>query len=195
MTKKQEKQPQEEKAEDKKPKIKAYFSRERVVADNKDSAKELYDQSRLGEIVEIGEEGKLQYSLVEGLYLLEKKRMDVYDSKNKKLKFDDFVKKARKLEPDFWIRYVVFRDMRNRGYVVKTALKFGADFRVYDRGIKPGEDHAKWIVYPVHEGEHLTWYDFAAKNRVAHSTKKRLLIGIVDEEADVTYYEIRWIRP
>ena len=80
-------------------------------------------------------------------------------------------------------------------YIVKTALKFGADFRIYDRGVKPGEDHAKWVVFPVHEGETLTWYEFAAKNRVAHSTKKRLLIGIVDDESDVTYYEIKWVRP
>ena len=85
--------------------------------------------------------------------------------------------------------------MRNRGYIVKTALKFGADFRIYDRGIKPGEDHAKWIMYPVKETDSLTWYEFSAKNRVAHSTRKRLLIAVVDEENDVTYYEIAWTRP
>ena len=87
------------------------------------------------------------------------------------------------------------RDRGSRGYIVKTALKFGADFRVYDRGVKPGEDHARWVVYPVHEGSVLTWYEFAAKNRVAHSTKKRLMLGIVDDEGDVTYYEVRWMRP
>jgi tRNA-intron endonuclease len=85
--------------------------------------------------------------------------------------------------------------MRARGYVVKTALKFGADFRVYDRGIKPGQAHAKWILYPVNEGDVMTWYEFAAKNRVAHSTRKNLLIGIVDSESDVTYYEVNWLRP
>ena len=99
------------------------------------------------------------------------------------------------MEPNFWVRYQVYKDMRNRGYIVKTALKFGADFRVYDRGIKPGEDHARWIVYPVHEASVLTWYEFAAKNRVAHSTKKRLMLGIVDDENDCTYYEVRWMRP
>ena len=95
--------------------------------------------------------------------------------------FEQFLKKATRLEPNFWIRYSVFKDMRNRGYIIKTALKFGADFRVYDRGVKPGEDHARWIIYPVHEGSVLTWYEFAAKNRVAHSTKKRLMMGIVDD--------------
>ena len=85
--------------------------------------------------------------------------------------------------------------MRNRGYIVKTALKFGADFRVYDRGVKPGDDHAKWIMYPVSESSMLTWYEFSAKNRVAHSTRKKLLIAIVDEEGDCTYYSISWTRP
>ena len=105
------------------------------------------------------------------------------------------IKKAKKQEPNFWIRYCVFSDFRKRGYIIKTALKFGADFRVYERGVKPGEDHAKWVVYPVHEASTLTWYEFSAKNRVAHSTKKRLMIGVVDDEGDVTYYEIRWMRP
>ena len=172
-------------------KIEAFLVRERIYAENKDEAKSLYDQSRFGEV----DRDKVYYSLVEGLYLLEKGRMDVYDGRNKKLKFDEYVRKARRVEPEFWIRYCVFKDMRNRGYIVKTALKFGADFRVYDRGVKPGEDHAKWILYPVHEGNVFSWYEFSAKNRVAHSTRKNLLIGIVDEENDVTYYNIAWIRP
>jgi tRNA-intron endonuclease len=96
---------------------------------------------------------------------------------------------------NFWISYCAYKNLRSRGYIVKTALKFGAEFRVYDKGIKPGEDHAKWIVFPVHESETLTWYDFSAKNRVSHSTRKNLLIAVVDDEDDVTYYEVKWVKP
>jgi tRNA-intron endonuclease len=172
--------------------VQAIFARERVITEDSNEAKELFDQSRFGSMLE---SNKLQLSLTEAAYLIEKKRLEVLDGRNKPINFDKFIKKAKKIEPNFWIRYCVFKNMRDRGYIIKTALKFGADFRVYDRGVKPGEDHAKWIVYPVHESEALTWYEFAAKNRVAHSTKKKLLIGIVDEESDVTYYEIRWVRP
>src|SRR3989338_1059366 len=163
---------------------------ENVIADDKGSARQLYDSSRFGE----PREGKIDYSFVETLYLLEKAKIAVKDGK-KSLKFKDLLNKARKVEPNVWLKYIVFRDMRSRGYVVKTAFKFGADFRVYDRGVKPGEDHAKWILYPVHEGSTLTWHEFSAKNRVAHSTRKRLLLGIVDVEEDVTYYEVHWTRP
>lgn len=181
-------------AKDKKPKEKAraIFAAEQVICEPSDAARDLYAQSRFGATLE---EGKIQMSLIEALYLLEKEKLTVADLRGRLYDFSSFIKKAKRIEPNFWVRYCVFKDMRNRGYVVKTALKFGADFRVYDRGIKPGEDHARWVLYPIHEGTTLTWYEFAAKARVAHSTKKRLLIGIVDDEGDVTYYEIKWMRP
>ena len=171
-------------------KISAYFLGRIVIADNKSQANELYDKSRFGEL----KDNKLQYSLVEALYLVEKGKLMIKEDK-KAVKQDDFIKRAINLEKDFWTKYIVFRDMRNRGYIVKTALKFGADFRVYDRGIKPGDDHAKWILFPVAESKGFTWYTFSAMNRVAHSTRKNLLVGIVDSENDVTYYEIKWTKP
>ncbi len=171
-------------------KILAELSRERVLAPDSQVSRLFYDQGRYGEPIK----GKMQYALVEALHLIERGKMIIKDGKTE-LNSDNYIKKATKVEPKFWVRYCAYSDLRNRGYIVKTALKFGADFRVYDRGIKPGEDHAKWIVYPVHETETLTWYEFAAKNRVAHSTRKRLLMAIVDEEGSCTYYEIAWKRP
>ncbi len=172
--------------------VQAVLAGEKVITESSDEAREFYNQSRFGTIAE---NGKVELSLLEALYLIEKGRLLVKSDAGKALVFETYLKRARKTEPNFWIRYCVFKDMRNRGYIIKTALKFGADFRVYERGVKPGEDHAKWIVFPVHEGSILTWHEFSAKNRVAHSTKKRLLIGVVDDENDVTYYEIRWMRP
>jgi tRNA-intron endonuclease, archaea type len=182
---------QDEKGDKKKEIVKSMFARERVITESSDDARNFYARSSFGTIIEAG---RVQLSLLEALYLLEKGKLEIIDRK-KKISSEDFISRAKKVEPNFWIRYCVFKDMRNRGYIIKTALKFGADFRVYDRGIKPGQDHARWIIFPVHEGETLTWYEFAAKNRVAHSTKKRLMMGIVDDEGDVTYYEIKWMRP
>ena len=96
---------------------------------------------------------------------------------------------------NFFTKYAVYQDLRRKGYIVKTALKFGAEFRVYENGKKPGQAHAIWIVFPVYETSGLTWHEFSAKTRVAHSTRKNLLIAIVDEEGDVTYYEVAWKKP
>ncbi len=174
-----------------KEKIIAHVLGEAVITEGSDAARELYASSRFGEI---RDDACVQLSLFEAMYLLEKGKTLVRDSR-KELDAVAFMKKAKRLEPNFWVRYCVYKDMRNRGYIVKTALKFGADFRVYDRGVKPGEDHARWVLFPVHEGDTLTWFEFAAKNRVAHSTKKRLMIAVVDAEGSVSYWENRWLRP
>ena len=162
-----------------------------IIAEDSDAARELYHQSRYGVL----NETRVELSLLEVMYLFEKKRLVLLNGRGKELSYDLILKKAKKFEHNFFVRYAVFKNMRDRGYIIKTALKFGADFRVYDRGVKPGDDHAKWVVFPVKEGETLTWHEFSAKNRVAHSTKKRLLIGVVDAEMDVTYYEVKWVRP
>ncbi len=170
------------------------FLRARTISSEEKEAFNLYSKSRLGEVMN----KKINYSFVEALYLVDKGRIEVYEiikKRKKKLSFDKLIDRARKTDKNIWPKFHVYKDMRNRGYVLKTALKFGADFRVYEKGIKPGQKHAKWILFPVHESSRLTWHEFAAKNRVAHSTKKNLLIAVVDEEGDVTYYEVKWLRP
>jgi tRNA-intron endonuclease len=156
-------------------------------------AQPFYDRSSFGEIHGVKEQ-RIEYALEEALYLMERGKLKVFDGK-KALKFKDFVQKANKSEKNFWTRYQVYRDIRTRGYITKTALKFGADFRVYPRGIKPGQDHARWVLFATAEGDSYTWRQFAAMNRVAHSTRKSLLVGVVDQEGEVSYWETRWKKP
>ena len=160
------------------------------VSSNSSEAFSLYKKSHFGE--PIGE--KVQYSIPEAMFLVQKGKMSIF-SKGKKIPGKDLIKKAYSVDKKIDVKYPIFKDLREKGYVVKTALKFGADFRVYDKGSKPGEKHAKWIVFADHESKKLTWHEFSAKNRVAHSTKKNLLLAILDEEGDVSYYEVRWVKP
>ena len=161
-----------------------------MISSNTSEAHALYKKSRFGE----SKAGKIQYSLSEVLFLIEKGKMDIL-SRNKKIPKKDLMNKFRRIDKKIQIKYPVFKDLREKGYVVKTALKFGADFRVYDKGSKPGKTHAKWIVFTEHESSKLNWHEFSAKNRVAHSTKKKLLLAIIDEESDITYYEVSWVKP
>ena len=164
-----------------------------IVEEDFSKAQALNSRSAFGEIK--GDSSKrLELSLYEALYLIENKNLEALKL-NKKLSFNAFVESAEKQEDDFYAKYLVFKDLRSRGYILKTALKFGADFRVYDKGVRPGKDHAKWILYCAKENEKMTWKQFSAMNRVSHSTKKNLLIGIVDSEGDVTYFEVNWKRP
>ncbi len=169
--------------------IESYYLSDKVTSTSPE-AFSLYEKSRLGE----KKKEKIEYATVEALYLLSEGKLKLKTGK-KILSYDAFLRLINKKDKRIESKYAVFEDLRKRGYIVKTALKFGAEFRVYGKGIHPGEDHAKWIVYAVRESEQMSWQEFAAKNRVAHSTKKRLLLGIVDEEGDVSYYEVSWVRP
>ena len=170
-------------------KIRAYILGE-IISSNTSEAHLLYKQRCFGKPV--GE--KIQYSLSEALFLVEKEKMEIF-SQSKEIPKKELMNKFRRIDKKIQIKYPVFKDLRERGYIPKTALKFGAEFRVYDKGSKPGKKHAKWIVFVDYESHKLTWHEFSAKNRVAHSTKKNLLLAIVDEENDITYYEVKWIRP
>jgi tRNA-intron endonuclease len=170
-------------------KIKANLIGEKILSNVK-PAFDLFSSQRFGE--QVGE--KIQYSLVEAFYLIEEKKLELY-WKDKKLKEKEVLHIFEKIDKKLHVKYTVFCDLRKRGYIVKTALKFGAEFRVYDKGKTVGDNHARWILFPVSENSIMTWHDFSAKNRVAHSTNKTLLIAIVDEESDVSYYEVKWTRP
>lgn len=161
-----------------------------IIATNDALAHTLYHKSAFGE----PKDAKIRYMAAEALYLSQKKKLSVY-KKDKELSSKELFTALKKIDKKLDKKFPVYKDLRNKGYIVKTALKFGADFRVYPKGIKPGKDHAQWIVFCENESQKLAWQDFSAKNRVAHSTKKKLLLAILDEESDVSYYEVSWVKP
>jgi tRNA-intron endonuclease len=170
-------------------KIKANLIGEKITS-NTAEAQNLFATSRFGEKFE----NKILYSMPEALLLLEDKKIEIFNHQDKKLTEKEVLKKFQKIDKKFLCKYIVFKDLRKKGYIVKTALKFGADFRVYEKGKKTNQTHSKWICFTASENENLKWQDFSSKNRIAHSVKKNLLIAITDEEADVSYYEIKWTR-
>lgn len=168
--------------------IKGYFLGEKVISNDEESFA-LCEKSVFGE----KKLGKVEYASFEALYLIEQKKMEVFNG-SKLMSFHDLIKKFLRFDKRVVLKFEVYKDLRNKGYIVKTALKYGADFRVYDKGSRPGKKHSLWILYCSNESKSLTWQEFASKNRIAHSTKKTLLLGILDEEGDISYYEIKWFR-
>ncbi|MEK6896133.1 MAG: tRNA-intron lyase [Nanoarchaeota archaeon] len=149
----------------------------------------LYEKSRWGE----KKRSHIEYSSVEALALMQGNKLALFQQ-SKSIDIQALLKKIKHRDKNIETKLAVFADLRKKGYIVKTALKFGSEFRVYEKGVKPSQGHASWLLFPLREHETLTWYDFAAKNRVATSTNKKLLLAIVDDEGDVTYYVCQWFR-
>jgi len=134
-----------------------------------------------------------QISLIEALYLVENEKLDVME-KDKKLGFEDLLKIGGKKENEFYNKYLVYSDLRNRGLMVRTGFKFGTDFRVYERGSDIGSGHSKYLVHVVPEEYSCSFPEIARALRLCKNVNKDMVYAIVDEEGDVSYYLIDRIK-
>ena len=148
----------------------------------------LHEKSKFGRI----EADSLNLSLIEACYLLEKGRLDIYeDDVECSVGYIIDILKER----DVYGKYIVYRDLKDRGFVIKTGFKYGAEFRLYNRGRAPGEGHSDYLVKVIFENYEINALDFASYIRVAHGVNKKFLLVIVDDDFDITYYNIEWTRP
>ena len=138
-------------------------------------------------------EAALLLDLYEALYLLEKKKITVEGAKGKMLKPKDLISSAK--EKNFYNKYIVFKDLRERGLVTKTGFKFGFDFRVYPRGKKMGEAHSQWVIAVKGQERTCSWHDFSRMVRLAGNLRTTFLQAVVDSEGQVNYYEIKRVTP
>jgi len=148
----------------------------------------IHEKSHYGNMTEDG----LELSLIEALYLLEKGKLEVNIDSN-----DVTIEKLIKLirGQGSFTNYIVFKDLRNRGYIVKTGFKYGSEFRLYERGKSPGEGHSNYLVKVASENSKFMMSDLSSYVRVAHGVNKKLLFAVVDDENDITYYNVEWTRP
>ena len=98
-------------------------------------------------------------------------------------------------QKDLFFKFLVYSDLKNRGYVIKTGFKYGSEFRLYDRGLAPGKGHSNYLVKVVYEKYNIDALDFASYVRVSHGVNKNLLLAVVDDDLDITYYNVEWTRP
>ncbi|MBN2067589.1 MAG: tRNA-intron lyase [Candidatus Diapherotrites archaeon] len=133
--------------------------------------------------------------LKEALYLLEKKKIKLKDGKGKSVGKKALLQHAEKREKGFYNKFTVFRDLREKGFCVKTGFKFGFDFRVYPRGKKPGQAHTQWVVHVAEQSERLSMPGLSRMVRLSGNIRTLMLVAIVDSENDINYYSVDRITP
>ncbi len=134
-----------------------------------------------------------EISLIEAIFLLENEKIDVMHGK-RKLKFEDLLNIGNKVEENFYAKYLVYSDLRRRGLLVRTGLKFGADFRVYERGKIIKKSHSKYLVHVVPEEYTCSFPEVARAIRLSQNVNKTMIYAIVDEEGDITYYRVERVK-
>lgn len=132
-----------------------------------------------------------ELSLIEAQYLLEKDEIIIFDVKeNKDLSTKEFYKLAKNVHHKFEEKYTIYKDLREKGYIPRPGLKFGADFVIYRLG--PGLEHSLFMVHVLPHDAEITAVDMVRAGRLATSVRKKFVIA---NPLTKSYYFFEWFKP
>ena len=132
-----------------------------------------------------------ELSLIEAYYLLEREEITIFDvKKNKELTVKEFYEIAKKIHHKFEEKYTIYKDLREKKYIPRPGLKFGADFVVYRKG--PGLEHSLFMVHVLPHDSEITAIDMVRAGRLATSVRKKFVIA---NPLTNSYYFFEWFKP
>jgi len=131
--------------------------------------------------------------LMEGYYLLRKKSIRVENEGGEELTVKELEEVCRSSYTDFDEKFLVYRKLREGGYVVTPGIKFGSDFALYEHG--PGIDHAPYIVQVMSSGSTISATSMVRSGRLATTVRKQFIIAIPDtKKSSVEFLRYDWWR-
>lgn len=136
------------------------------------------------------EEGKLALTFYEALFLLSKGVLEVEDDKTgREMEFSDLLKRFQLMNENAWVKYLIYRDLRSRGYVAREGFGLKIDFRVYERG-EYGKETAEYLIFCIQEGQPVLIEDLARSFKHVQSLKKKLVLAVINRRGEVVYYSL-----
>ncbi len=153
----------------------------RIVIWNIDDSRSLFVEGYYGKPIGIAkpkpEEIKvpLILDLIEGYYLLDQARLKIFHIK-KTVTQNELLDICKKEYHNFEKKYLVYKDFRDKGYIVNPGIKFGCDFAVYQKG--PGIDHAPYLVQVYNSIDSISATDIVLAGRLATTVKKQFILAI-----------------
>jgi tRNA-intron endonuclease len=137
----------------------------------------------------VAENKELLLTFYEALYLSDKRILEVEDENGRKVDFQQLLQRFKNVDENAWVKYLTYRDLRSRGYVVREGFGFGVDFRVYDRG-EYGAQAAKHLVLSMQEGKPISTEHLNRVLRSSQSLKKKLIVAVMNRRGEAVYYSV-----
>ena len=155
---------------------------------------ELSTDSNLASLTSRGfgtpEKNKLTLNVFETLFLQSKGILEVQKGKRlRALDFQQLLHRFALLDKSVWAKYLVYRDLRSRGYVVREGFGLGIDFRVYERG-EYGKATATYLILEIQEGKPISVEKLARVLKHVQSLKKKLVLAVVNRRGEIVYYTL-----
>jgi tRNA-intron endonuclease len=137
----------------------------------------------------VPEKNALSLAFYEALYLMDKGNLEIEDEQGEKMSFQRLLQCYEAVNENAWANYMVFRDLRSRGYVVREGFGSGIDFRVYERG-DYSKATAKYLVVSVQEGKGIGVKHLIGALTRSLRLKKELVLAVMNRRGEIVYYSI-----
>ena len=136
------------------------------------------------------ENHKLVLNSSEALFLQSKGILEVVRGRSRKvLDFQALLHQFSSIDESVWVKYLIYRDFRSRGYVVREGFGPGIDFRVYERG-EYGKATADYLILGVQEGKPTSVKELARVLKHVQSLKKELVLAVVNRRGEIVHYTL-----
>lgn len=172
---------------DSEPNVSGTLVDDHTLVGNKEIQNSL-EQRGYGEV----RQGKFFLKPFESLYFLFYNKLSLTKGK-KKIAFDDMVQICSDHDKDALTKFLIYRDLRVRGYAVKDGFGFGSDFRVYERG-QFGEKGAKYLVFGLTEGKQEKIGQLQKNVEEITKMGKEPILAVVERRGEVIYYKLSLVR-
>ena len=158
---------------------------------------EVLDRDRFGELEEAGygsrEGERLLLRDYEALYLAHTGKLELKDRAGRSVPFAKMAEITQREAGDAWTKFMIYRDLRSRGYVVREGFGFGTDLRVYERGDYPKKP-AKYVVFALDEGIEKRIDDLQLSVKEMAKMGKEAIIAVIERRGEVIYYRVSRAR-
>jgi tRNA-intron endonuclease, archaea type len=133
--------------------------------------------------------GALELTLVEAAYLVEAGRLRVV-SGGHAVSLSALLTQGGAADDRFEVRYLVYREFRERGYVVREEPPSAKiDFSVRPRGAQAKAPSSMWVQAFSERGSFSAGEAYSYVVR-ASGLGKQAILAVADEEGDITFYEL-----
>jgi tRNA-intron endonuclease len=132
--------------------------------------------------------GILTLTFYESLYLNEKQVLSVKE-KGFEVDFQHLLRRYEKVDENAWMHFLIYRDLRGRGYVAREGFGASIDFRLYERG-SYGKETATSLVLSTQEGKPMPMEDLSDALVQTQSLKKELVLAVMNRRGEIVYYSV-----
>ena len=167
----------------------------RIIVWNIENSRKLFSQGYFGKPIGISKPKPdeinvpLVLDLIEGLYLLENKKISIYKSKSK-VSSEEMIDICRKEYHDFDKKYQVYKNFRDKGYIINPGINLVV-ILLYMNEVQE-LIMAPYLIQVYNRNDPITSTSVVLAGRLATTVRKQFILAIPKGKNKIDFLALDW---